>query len=164
LPPVALAYLPEALPERLEACGIACMSTAFLPAGLLGQLYGGVLGPLSAAVLPLAVVYAVGAVLVALLPEKRGKDNRGLRDLLGVYRGLPGPLSNGALVRAYAGTLALLFSFVAFYTALELFASEAIRAAGLDLTTVRAIAVPAMVLALARPRRTRLRRAAVPAG
>lgn len=148
LPPVALAYVPEVLPERLRAFGIACMSTAFLLAGLLGQLYGGALGSLSAAVLPLAVVYAVGAVLVALLPEKRAEGDRSPKGLFGVYGGLGDLLSNGALLRAYAGALVLLFSFVAFYTALELFAGETIRAAGLDLTAVRAIGVPAMLLPL----------------
>lgn len=37
LPPVALAYLPEALPRKAREFGIACMSTAFLLAGLLGH-------------------------------------------------------------------------------------------------------------------------------
>lgn len=148
LPPVALAYLPEALPEKLTAFGIAWMSTAFLLAGLLGQLYGGALGSLSAAVLPLAGVYAVGALLVWLLPEEHKGGDRTLKGLFGAYGGLFGLLKNGALVRGYAATLVLLFAFVAFYTALELFAGDAIGRAGLDLTTVRAVAVPAMLLPL----------------
>lgn len=148
LPPVALAYLPEALPEKLGAFGIACMSTAFLLAGLLGQLYGGALGSLSAAVLPLAVVYAVGALLVWLLPEEQKDGDRGLKGLFGAYGGLFRLLKNGALVRGYAATLVLLFAFVAFYTSLELFAGDAIGRAGLDLTMVRAVAVPAMLLPL----------------
>ena len=148
LPPVALAYLPETLPQRLTAFGIAAMSTAFLVAGLLGQVYGGVLGSLSTAVLILAAVYVVGALLVAFLPEDREGEGQTVGGIFSIYRGLPSLLTNGALLRAYFGALVLLFSFVAFYTALQLQLGEAIRDAGLGLTTVRAIAVPAMFLPL----------------
>lgn len=148
LPPVALAYLPEVLPARRGTFGIACLSTAFLLAGLLGQLYGGASGALSAAVLPLAGVYAVGAGLIWLLPEERKPGHRNLKGLFGAYSGLPGLLKNGALVRGYAAALVLLFAFVSFYTALALFAGDAITQAGLDLTMVRAAAVPAMLLPL----------------
>lgn len=154
LPVVALAYLPEQLPDRLKVFGIGCMSTAFLLAGLLGQLYGGALGALSAAVLPLAAVYAVAAVLVVLLPEERRQADTGetAGGLFSAFRGMGSLLAEGALVRAYAGTLVVLFGFVGFYTSLELFAGEAIEESGLSLTVVRAIAVPAMLLALVAPR------------
>lgn len=148
LPPVALAYLPEALPQRLTAFGIAAMSTAFLVAGLLGQVYGGLLGSLSTAVLILAAVYVVGALLIAFLPEDREGEERSLGGVFSIYQGLPSLLTNGSLLRAYFGALVLLFSFVAFYTALQLELGEVVRGAGLDLTTVRAIAVPAMFLPL----------------
>lgn len=148
LPPVALAYLPEALPEQLRPLGIAWMSTAFLLAGLLGQLYGGVMGTLSAAVLPLVGVYTVGALLIGLLPETRHGGARGLRTLFGAYSGLPVLLQRGALLRGYAGALVLLFAFVAFYTALGMMVSGLITAAGLDLLTVRLAGVPAMLLPL----------------
>lgn len=156
LPPVALAYLPEQLPDKLKVLGIAWMSTAFLLAGLLGQLYAGALGSLSAAVLPLAAIYAVAAALVVLLPEKpkgaeeaAAKDSESSGGLFSTYRGLGSLLSDGTLLRAYVGALVLLFGFVGFYTALGLFGGEAISQTGLSLTIVRALAVPAMFLALA---------------
>ena len=37
--PVALAYVGEALPPRWRSTGIGAMSTAFLSAGILGQVY-----------------------------------------------------------------------------------------------------------------------------
>lgn len=148
LPPVALAYLAEALPAPRRALGIAAMSTAFLLAGLLGQLYGSAVGSLPAAVLPLAGVYAVGALLVWLLPEQRLVQNQPSGSLFRAYRGLPALLKNDALMRGYAAALVLLFAFVAFYTALNLFVVEALAQAGLDLTTVRVAAVPAMLLPL----------------
>lgn len=148
LPPVALAYLPETLPEKAQAFGIACMSTAFMLAGLLGQLYGSALGSLSAAVLPLAIAYATGAVIVTQLPGRRIEGDKDLKSIFGVYLGLPDLLSNRALLRTYAGTFVLLFSFVAFYTTLELFGDGIIRSAGMDLTAVRAVALPAMLLPL----------------
>lgn len=77
LPVVTLAYLLEQMPDRLRVFGVGCMSTAFLLAGLLGQLYGAALGELSTAVLVLAAVYAVAAVLVALVPEERRQADAG---------------------------------------------------------------------------------------
>jgi predicted MFS family arabinose efflux permease len=145
LPPIALAYLGEALPERSRAFGIAGMSIAFLLAGLLGQLYGDALGSLNAAIVPLAVAYAVGGLLVWTLPEERQPRDE---PLTAAYSGLPELLRNGALLRGYAAALVLLFAFVAFYTALEMFASESIEQAGLSLTAVRAAGVPAMFLPL----------------
>lgn len=152
LPPVAIAYLPEQLPDRLKVFGIGCMTTAFLLAGLLGQLYGGALGTLSAAVLPLAAVYAVAAVLVALLPEERRQaEGDAVGGFFSIFRGMGSLLAHGALARAYAATLTVLFCFVGFYTSLELFAGEAIESSGLSLTMVRAMAVPAMLLTLVAP-------------
>jgi MFS family permease len=148
LPPVALAYLAEALPEQRRALGIAAMSTAFLLAGLLGQLYGSVVGSLTAAVLPLAGVYVVGALLVWLLPEQRTAQAQPSDSLFRTYRGLPALLMHRVLRRAYTAALVLLFAFVAFYTALDLFIADRLTQAGLDLTTVRAAAVPAMLLPL----------------
>lgn len=148
LPPVAIAYLPEQLPDKLKVFGIACMSTAFLLAGLLGQLYAGALGSIPAAVLPLAGVYAVAATLVVLLPEKpREEEPSG--GLFAAYRGLGSLLADPTLLRAYGGALVLLFGFVGFYSALGLFGGDVIAQTGLSLTAVRAIAVPAMFLALA---------------
>lgn len=148
LPPVALAYLPEALPGKRVPFGIACISTALLLAGLLGQLYASAIGSLAGAVLPLTSVYVVGAFLVWFLPEQRKIGAPNHTGLLGAYRGLPGLLKNGTLMRGYAAALVLLFAFVAFYTALALFARDRITQAGLDLTTVRMVAVPAMLLPL----------------
>lgn len=155
LPPVAIAYLPEQLPDGLKVFGIGCMTTAFLLAGLLGQLYGGAIGTLSGAVLPLAAIYAVAAALVALLPEERGrrdeKDGAARRRFY-VFRGMWSLVAQGALLRAYVATLTVLFCFVGFYVSLELFAKGAIEGSGLSLTAVRAVAVPAMLLTLVAPR------------
>jgi hypothetical protein len=93
-------------------------------------------------------IYIVGALLVWLLPEPRTTTEHRITGLFRAYRGVPALLKNGALLRGYAAALVLLFAFVAFYTALGLFAGTAIAQAGLDLTTVRAAAVPAMFLPL----------------
>jgi MFS family permease len=110
LPPVALAYLSETLSEETQAFGIACMSTAFMLAGLLGQIYGNALGSLSAAMLPLVGIYATGAVFVGLLPGRWAEGNKDLKSVFDVYAGLPVLLSNKALLKTYAGTLVLLFT------------------------------------------------------
>jgi predicted MFS family arabinose efflux permease len=102
---------------------------------------------LTAAILPLAIGYAVGAFLIWRLPEDRRTRNGDSR-LLSAYRGLPALLQNGALLRGYAAALVLLFAFVAFYTALNNFVAQTITDAGFSLTTVRMVGVPAMFLPL----------------
>lgn len=153
LPPVALAYLQERLPDSLKTFGIGCMTLGFLLAGPLGQIYGGAMGTLSAAMLPLAAVYTLAAALIVLLPEGREKKEGGEEagTFISAYKGMGSLLADGALVRVYAGTLTLLFAFVGFYAAIGLFGAQAIEGAGMDPATVRAAAIPAVFLTLVAP-------------
>ena len=63
-PPVALAFLAEGGTDRQRVWGVAWMSTAFLSAGLLGQIYGttvaGRIG-FGWALVPLALIYVLTA-------------------------------------------------------------------------------------------------------
>jgi len=157
LPPVALAYLGEALPAQRRVTGIAWMSTGFLVAGLLGQVFADLAGGLMAAVLPLAVAYAVAAAAIALLPSAEGAgaaaggDRSPLRAILALWRALPAILTRGPLVPAYLAALVLLMSFVAFYAGLAWMRADMLQAAGLDLFAARLIALPAMFLTLGAP-------------
>jgi len=158
LPPVALAYLGEVLPPSRRVTGIAWMSTAFLVAGLAGQVYGDLAGGLAAAIGPLAVAYAVAAVAIARLPAAPrpqgavGSDRSPMSAVLALWRSLPSILTRAPLVPAYAAALVLLMSFVAFYTGLSWMREDALASAGLDLFTARLVALPAMFLTLAASR------------
>ncbi|MEQ8966654.1 MAG: MFS transporter [Azospirillaceae bacterium] len=154
LPPVALAYLGEVLPPARRVTGIAWMSTAFLVAGLAGQVYGDFAGGLAAAIGPLALAYGVAAVAIARLPAAPGPEGAGRADrsplsaVLVLWRSLPSILTRAPLLPAYGAALVLLMSFVAFYTGLSWMRDDALASAGLDLFTARLVALPAMFLTL----------------
>ncbi|MBQ1558476.1 MAG: MFS transporter, partial [Pseudomonas sp.] len=70
-PPVVIAYLAERGTSRQRVWSVAWMSTAFLSAGLLGQIYGAAVAGrwgLGSALLPLASVFALTAWLLWTTP------------------------------------------------------------------------------------------------
>ncbi|WP_409517326.1 MFS transporter, partial [Diaphorobacter sp.] len=77
-PPVAIAYLAEQGTPKQRVWSVAWMSTAFLSAGLLGQIYGGAVTTrwgLGAAFLPLCGIYALtGWQLWRMPPDKVGSQ------------------------------------------------------------------------------------------
>jgi MFS family permease len=151
-PPVALAYLSDRLPQQQRLWGVAWMSTAFLTAGLVGQIYGGAFAEagLLAALWPAAVVYALAALALMRLPE--GQPGQAGVQLPRIFVALPRLLTNPDLVRAYAAAFVLLLTFVAFYVALGQSRGEALAALGLDPLEVRVVALPGMLTALLAPK------------
>lgn len=148
-PPVALAYLSETLPARQRLWGIAWMSTAFLAAGLVGQIYGGVFqgSGLTAALWPAVVFYVLVGLLITQLPA--GHTGTPGVSVLRVFTSITRLFANPALVRAYAAAFVVLLSFVAFYVGLDRSRGDELVQAGLNPLTVRAIALPAMLMPLA---------------
>ncbi len=151
-PPVALAYLSDRLPQQQRLWGVAWMSTAFLTAGLAGQIYGGAFAGvgLLAALWPAAAVYALAALALSRLPE--GHPGQAGVQLPRIFIAVPRLLTNPDMVRAYAAAFVLLLSFVAFYVALGQGRGEALAALGLDPLEVRAVALPGMLTALLAPK------------
>ena len=151
-PPVALAYLSDRLPQQQRLWGVAWMSTAFLTAGLAGQIYGGAFAEagLLAALWPAAAVYALAALALSRLPE--GHPGQAGVQLPRIFLAVPRLLTNPDLVRAYAAAFVLLLSFVAFYVALGQSRGPALAALGLNPLEVRAVALPGMLTALSAPK------------
>lgn len=153
-PPVALAYLSERGAAEQRAKAVAWMSTAFLSAGLLGQIYGSEVGGrwgFSLGLLPLAAIYALTALSLAGARQE-APPQRPAMPLWSVYRPLPGLLSNPALLRVYAPALLLLMSFVAYYIGLDAHAGAAFEAHGYSRSLVRTVALPAFLTPLAAAR------------
>lgn len=149
-PPAALAWMAEALPGRLKLWGLAWLSTAFLLAGLVGQIYGGLAGAAYgfgwAVALPCPVYLATALLLMALPAEQRQAPRGGL---LAAYTGLFRVLRQPALRSVYGPALLLLMSFVAFYLGLDRHLGAALKAANLSPLAVRAIALPGFLMPLA---------------
>ena len=151
-PPVALAYLSDRLPQQQRLWGVAWMSTAFLTAGLAGQIYGGAFAEagLLAALWPAAAIYALAALALSRPPE--GHPGQAGVQLPRIFIAVPRLLTNPDLVRAYVAAFVLLLSFVAFYVALGQSRGPALAELGLNPLEVRAVALPAMLTALLAPK------------
>jgi MFS transporter, YNFM family, putative membrane transport protein len=149
-PPAALAFLAEALPGRLRLWGLAWLSTAFLLAGLVGQIYGGLVGAAYgfgwAVALP-CPIYLATAWMLARLPQELRSPVR--TPLLASYSGLLRVLRQPALRTVYGAALPLMMSFVAFYLGLDRHLGAALRAAHLSPLAVRAVAMPGFLMPLA---------------
>ncbi|SSW73798.1 Bacillibactin exporter [Achromobacter veterisilvae] len=151
-PPVVIAYLAERGTPRQRTWGVAWISTAFLSAGLLGQIYGATVAGrwgLGVAMLPMAVVYACTAMALFMTPpDVRLASSRPSAWLAG-YRPLGSLLADARLWRVYGPALLLLMCFVTFYMALDTHAGAALRAQGITPLIVRAVALPAFLVPLA---------------
>lgn len=149
-PPAALAWVAESMPARLRLWALAWLSTAFLLAGLIGQIYGGLAGAAYgfgwAVALP-CPIYLLTAVLLARLPQELRRPAHG--PLLASYTGLWRVLRQPALRSVYGPALLVLMSFVAFYLGLDRHLGAALRAASLSPLAVRAIAIPGFLMPLA---------------
>jgi MFS family permease len=117
---VALAYVGEAFPVRWRSTAVGAISTAFLVAGILGQVYAQVVAQawgwrwvfgLAAPVLALAAVS-----LAAVLDEAPRSGPAGT--LAQRYRGLASLASHRELNLVFAAMVTVLLSFVAMYSAL----------------------------------------------
>ncbi|UTY56212.1 MFS transporter [Massilia sp. erpn] len=149
-PPAALAYLAESMPARLRLWALAWLSTAFLLAGLVGQIYGGMAGQALGLAWTIALpcpIYLAAAWLLARLPrEQRAAAGASLG---ASYAGLFAVLRKPELRGVYAPALLLMLCFMAFYLGLDRYQGSALRAAGLSPLATRAVAMPGFLMPLA---------------
>lgn len=150
-PPVAIAFIAEHGSTRQRAWGVAWMSTAFLSAGLLGQIYGVAIASrigFGNALLPLCAVYLVTAAALWRQPPVP-RSATALHGFLGGYRTLGRLLADRVLRRAYVPALFLLMSFVAYYISVDRELGASLAAAGISPLALRALAAPAFLAPLA---------------
>ena len=155
--PIALAYLTEATALKHRAASVGAMATAFLVAGITGQVFASAMADSAGwrwAFTVSAVVFAVcgAGVLVMLREAPRTSETT----LAGQFRNL-GLLLTRPRVLLLAGALTtLLLSFVAMYSALGPYLQDAGLSSGAVLT-FRLVGLPGMFVALlAGPLATRI--------
>ncbi|EMV8752349.1 MFS transporter [Escherichia coli] len=149
-PPVAIAFLAERGSPRQRVWSVAWMSTAFLSAGLLGQVYGGVVAArwgLGAAFLPLCVLFVLTAWCLWRTPPDQ-TNPEGLKGFLRNYQSVGGLLADTRLRRVYVPAFFLLMSFVAFYLELDSKAGAQLMQLGISPMTTRMLAAPAFLMPL----------------
>ena len=145
--PAALSYLSDVLPPQMRTTGIAFMTTGFLLAGILGQIYAEVLSLAygwSAVFWVLAALYTLLFILAMRLPAGAPPDAS--LSALDVYRNMVRLMRNGSLLAAYAAALTLLFTFVAMYSGLGSYLQGSFGVNREQLLFVRLAGVPGMLL------------------
>jgi predicted MFS family arabinose efflux permease len=145
----ALAYVGEALPPRWRSTGIGAMSTAFLSAGILGQVYAQAVAEalgwrwvfgISAPALGIAAV-AIAAILIE--PTRSGPPVT----LGQKYRELATLAVRRELVLPNVASFSVLLSFVAMYAALGPLLRTQFGLDDAGVLLVRLAGLPAMLLA-----------------
>ena len=146
---VALAYVGEALPPRWRSTGIGAVSTAFLVAGIAGQVYAQAVAEalswrwvfgLAAPAFALAVV----GLAVILIRPSSGAPPVSLGQK---YRELAGLARQRKLLLPYGAAFTMLMSFVAMYALLGPLLQTRFGLDHTGLLLVRLAGLPGMVLA-----------------
>jgi MFS transporter, YNFM family, putative membrane transport protein len=146
---VALAYVGEALPPRWRATGIGAMSTAFLSAGILGQVYAQAVADalgwrwVFGLAAPAFVIAAI-AMATILLEPPRGGDPVSLGER---FKELGAMAIRPELTLINAASLPVLLSFVAMYAALGPLLQTEFGLGETGVLFVRLAGLPAMLLA-----------------
>ena len=146
--PTALAYISENLPGATRPIGIACMSTGFLSAGIVGQVYASAVGTIYGwrwVFWLLALAYAVAVFFIATqLPNGAGQKLNA--SILSVYENMAALLSRPSLLAAYAAAFMLLLSFVAMYSGLGAYVENRYGIDQNSLFLIRLAGIPGMLL------------------
>jgi MFS family permease len=146
---VALAYVGEALPPRWRSTGIGAMSTAFLVAGILGQVYAQAVAYavdwrwIFGLAAPALAIGAIAIAIVLLEPARSGPPV----SWGGKYRELGALAVRRELALPYAANVPVLFSFVAMYAALGPLVEAQFGLTHNGVVLVRLAGLPAMLLA-----------------
>jgi MFS transporter, YNFM family, putative membrane transport protein len=146
---VTLAYVGEALPRRWRSTGIGAVATAFLVAGIVGQVYAQAVADalgwrwvfgLAAPAFALAAV-GLGTILVEPVlrpsPASLGQE----------YRELATLARRRQLALPYLALVTILLSFVAMYAALGPWLATRFGLDNAEILLVRLAGLPGMVLA-----------------
>jgi MFS family permease len=145
----ALAYIGEALPPRWRSTGIGAMSTAFLSAGILGQVYAqAVVEALGhhwvfGLAAPAFVIEAIAMAAILIEPPRNGE-----RASLGQkYRALASLAVRRELALVNTASFPVLLSFVRMYAALGPLLQSQFQLDHTSVLLVRLAGLPAMLLA-----------------
>ncbi|MFT5722119.1 MAG: YNFM family putative membrane transporter [Motiliproteus sp.] len=154
-PPVALAYLGEALPAQRRMTAIAWMSFAFLSAAVLAQIF---ILTLADSDLRTAETLAAGIYLVALgalLLTIRTNTRATVAPQSGMFDGLsrlPPLILSRTLCPYYLAAFTLLLAFVCFYSLIASDSTATLANLGLSPQLFRSVALPGIAATFLAPR------------
>ena len=147
--PVALAYVAEALPPRWRSTGIGAMSTAFLSAGILGQVYAQAVAEtlgwrwVFGLAAPACMIAALLMAMILIEPRQTGQP----MSLSQKYRALGALVVRPELALLNAASFPVILSFVGMYAALGPLLQTQFRLDDTGVLLVRLAGLPALLLA-----------------
>jgi MFS transporter, YNFM family, putative membrane transport protein len=147
--PVALAYVAEALPPRWRSTGIGAMSTAFLSAGILGQVYAQAVAEtlgwrwVFGLAAPACMIAALVMAMILIEPPR----TTARVSLSQNYRALAALAVRPELTLLNAASFPVILSFVGMYAALGPLLQTQFRLHDTEVLLVRLAGLPAMLLA-----------------
>ncbi len=146
---VVLAYVGEALPRRWRSTGVGAVATAFLVAGIVGQVYAQAIAVVLGwrwvfgLAAPLFGLAAVGLGTILVEPTGGGHP----LSLAQEYRQLGTLVRRRPLALPYLACCTILLSFVAMYAALGPWLATRFGLDGGHVLLVRLAGLPGMILA-----------------
>ena len=147
--PVALAYLTEAVAPRRRARAIGAMSTAFLVAGIVGQVLASAIA-LRASwpwffIMCGAILALICALIIIVVADVPGRGPS--MSLLRQFENLAALLIRSAIALLDIAHVTLLLSFVALYTGMGRHLED-LHVATSSIIVIRLAALPAMLLSM----------------
>jgi MFS transporter, YNFM family, putative membrane transport protein len=146
---VTLAYVGEALPRRWRSTGIGAVATAFLVAGIVGQVYAQAVADalgwqwVFGLAAPAFALAAVGLGTILVEPALR----RAPSSLGQEYRQLAALARQRQMALPYLALFTILLSFVAMYAALGPWLATHFGLDSADVLLIRLAGLPGMILA-----------------
>lgn len=148
--PPAVAYVNESLPVRMRPAATSGLTTGYLFAAIVGQVYAGVLdgwGGWRLAVAAAAPVLLLFAVVVRRLPAEPARTASSAT-ITKAFRAMPGLLRRPRLRASFVVGFPILLIVVALYAGLRVHAAVAYGASVRELQLVRLAGLPGMALVL----------------
>jgi predicted MFS family arabinose efflux permease len=149
IPIVSLAYINDVLAPRYRSIAITILSSSFLLAGILGQLYGQVISNewgWQAVFLLLSIGYLFIAFLIFFLPN--GLIPKRDRSFFNVIHQAVQVFKIPRLVFSFLVMGTILFSFVAMYSGLGPYVNHKFHLAEEDLMWIRIAGIPGIAISL----------------
>lgn len=146
--PAALAYVVEIFPFEKRVTAIGFVSTGFLMAGIVGQVFSSFISQQigwNSVFYYLGGIYFITTILVAfLLPKGEIKNKDG--NLLAAFKQIGDVLTNRSLLFCYIITVTLLLTFVGMYATLGNYLSAMFNLGTDQILYIRSVGIIGMVL------------------
>lgn len=147
--PSALAYIGEVFPPKKRATAIGFVTTGFLMAGIVGQVFSSFMSQYlgwNSVFYYIGGIYFITIILVTLFIPKGNIQNKDIR-VLSIVQQIGTVLTNRSIIFCYIIAVTLLLSFVGMYTALGNYLSVEFNLGNTEILYIRSLGIIGMLFA-----------------